>query len=139
MNARLEKVKSWGGLPFDIDFLREIGIKIGEDWDGELQIEYPDDIPQRMRDLIVEFREGIKKRLYFDKRKATECFVGGPLNGKPYLNLILPNVPFCYHLKRGEWAVYLVKNSDDSRAWYMGKATSKKKGKLLKLIEAEQE
>jgi hypothetical protein len=136
MNNRLKKMKSWGGLPFDIDFLREIGIEIGQDWDGELIIEYPSDIPQRMRDLIEEFGEEIKKRLHHEGIHARESFVGGPLSGKRYYNWIQPNKPFCYHVKRKEWAIYMVKSHDDPRAWFIGTATSKKNGKLMKINTA---
>lgn len=136
MNKRLEKTKSWGGVPFDIDFLREIGIAIGLDWDDELIIKYPDDIPDRMKKLISEFREGIKKRLGFERKRRQHCFVGGPLNGKGY-DWIEPNKPFCYHVKRSEWAVYIVKSWEDPRAWFVGTATSKKKAKSLKLIKRD--
>ena len=131
MNERLEKMKSWGGLPFDIDFLREIGFTIGLDWDGEVMIEYPPDIPERMRNLISEFKDGIKKRLFFEGEQAKCSFVGGSLNGRVYSYgaVNYRGRPFCHHVKRGEWEVYVVKSPDDPRAWFVGKATSKKKGR----------
>lgn len=133
MNERLEKIKNFGGLPFDIDCLREIGITIGLDWDGELMIEYPKDIPERMRNLISEFTKGIKKRLSFDGEQAKCSFVGGSLSGKKYSYgaVYYGSRPFCHHIKRGEWEVYIVKSSDDPRAWFVGTATSKKKGQCL--------
>jgi len=133
MNKRLEKMKGWGGLPFDIDFLRELGIEIGSDWDGEVIIKYPDDIPERMRNLIEEFEDGIKTRLHHEGIHAKECFVGGPLNGKGFYDYRMRNGVYCHHLARGEWAVYKIRSPDDPRAWFMGMATSKKKGRLLQL------
>jgi hypothetical protein len=134
LNKHLEMMKESGQrIPFDLDFLRELGIKIGKDWDEELVIEYPADISQRMRKLIEKFSEGIKRRLYFENQDALRCFVGGPLADKPH-GCLRHNNPFCYNVKRGKWAVYLVKNSKDPRAWFVGYATSKKNGKLLKFI-----
>ena len=138
MNQRLENLKNIDCIPFDVDFLREIGIEIGKDWDGELIINYPDDIPQRMRDLVEDFKGGIKKRLWFEGEHAKSCYIGGPYNGKPYWysQYHIPNKPVCFHIERKKWAVYMVKSIDDPRAWFMGYATSKEKGKLLKFESA---
>ena len=131
MNARLERIRAMGQLPFDLDFLREIGFTIGEDWDGEINITVPDDIPSRMVDVIHEFIDGIATRLHREGRAYKECFLGGPLNGQQH-NLI-DGEPYCHHIKRGQWAVYLAKQGDP-RAWYLGTATSKEKGRQLRLV-----
>jgi len=117
-------------VPFDLDFLRELGFKFGLDWDGQLIIEYPDAISTLyMANLIKIFQDGIKVRLYFEGQKAQRVYVGGPLNGKPYFGCRTPNQPLCCHIKRGEWLVYVVKSYEDPRAWYVGRASSKKKAK----------
>lgn len=63
MSKWIEEMKNWGRIPFDLKFLRAIGIKVGQDWDGEVLIDYPDDIPKRMRNIIEQFKNVIKKRL----------------------------------------------------------------------------
>lgn len=119
-------------IPFDLDFLREIGYEFGLDWDGQLIIEYPESIDiDKLTNLIKSYDEEIRECLYFEGRKAKRIFVGGPLNGKQYFNYYIPNNPICRHIKRGEWAVYMVKEHDDPRAWFMGIATNKKKAKSL--------
>lgn len=125
-------------VPFDLDFLREIGFEFGLDWDGQLIIEYPDIISgEYLANIAKTFAEGIKKQLYFEGQKAKSVFIGGPLNGQPYSGTGCyagwPNEPICHHVKRGEWLVYMVKSHDDPRAWFIGTATSKKKAKMLKL------
>lgn len=121
-------------LPFGLDFLREIGFDFGLDWDGQLIIEYPETVSvDTLINLIKQFSEGIKTRLYFEGQKAKRILVGGPMNGKPYFNAGMPNHPLCFHVKRGEWLVYMIKDYNDPRAWFVGKASSKKKAKLLKL------
>lgn len=121
-------------VPFDLDFLREIGFEFGLDWDGQLIIEYPETVSvDKLTNLIKQFSGGIKKSLYFEGQKAKRVLVGGPMNGKPYFNAVMPNHPLCFHIGRGEWLVYMIKNHDDPRAWFVGKTSSKKKAKLLKL------
>ena len=125
--ARLNKLKKINCLPFDLDFLRVLGYEFGEDWDGELIIDSPNEINvSEITNICKQFREAIKKRLYFEGRKAKRVFVGGPLNGKTYFDAI-PNKPICRHIRRGLWAVYKVKNWEDPRAWFIGFASSKKK------------
>ena len=120
-------------MPFDLDFLREIGFEFGLDWDGQLIIEYPKEVSvDKLLNLVKKYEEGIKKRLYFEGQKAKRVYIGGPLNGQPYFMAGWPNYPICYHVKRGEWLVYMVKNYDDPRAWFVGRTTSKKKAKMLK-------
>ena len=43
-NNRLKRLSQDSNLPFDIDFLREIGFEFGLDWDDQLIIEYPESI-----------------------------------------------------------------------------------------------
>lgn len=135
---RLEFMACNRMIPFDLDFFREIGFEFGLDWDGQLMIEFPETVSvEELTSLIKQYAEGIKVRLYFEGQKAKRIFVGGPLNGQPYFPSGCysgwPNYPMCYHVKRGEWLVYMVKSHDDPRAWYVGKSTSKKKAKALKL------
>lgn len=132
--ARLDKLARIGCMPFDLDFLREIGFEFGLDWDGEILIEFPEKVSvEKLTDLIKQYTKGIKTRLYFEGQKAKSVYVGGPLNGKPYFSAGIPNEPICHHVKRGEWLVYMVKSYDDPRAWFVGKVTNKKKAKTLKL------
>ena len=131
---RLDWMSRNSMIPFDLDFLREIGFEFGLDWDGQLIIEYPETVSaETLTNLIKQYAEGIKKRLYFEGQKVKRVYVGGPLNGKSYLGFTAPNQPMCHHVKRGEWLVYMVMNYDDPRAWYVGKTSSKKKAKMLKL------
>jgi hypothetical protein len=129
---RLKWQEDSGILPFDLDFLRELGFEFGEDWDGEIIIECPEKINiEDFIKLIKRFAKGIKTRLYFEGQKAKRICVGGPMNGKPHFKVGIPNEPILFHLKRGEWAVYSIKSYDDPRAWYVGLATSKKKAREL--------
>ena len=124
--------------PFDLDFFREVGFEFGLEWDGQLIIEFPESVSvDKLTTLIKQFSEGIKKSLYFEGQIAKSVLVGGPMNGKPYFNSGWPNHPLCYHVKRGEWLVYMVKSQDDPRAWFVGKAKSKKKAKALTLRRAK--
>lgn len=120
-------------LPFDLDFFRALGFEFGEDWDGELIIKIPDEVKiEQIVDLIRKFSKGIKKRLYFEGQKTKRVLVGGPLNGKPYINTEMPNKPIVFHIKRGEWAVYTIKSHEDPRGWFVGMTTSRKKAKLMR-------
>ena len=133
MNLRLQRMADSGRVPFDLDFLREIGFQIGEDWDGQIRIEYPETIdPTEMLKLIMCFSKGIKTRLYFEGQKAKRVCVGGPCNGRAYLQVGYPNQRIIFHLKRAQWAVYIVNSWQDPRAWYVGVASSKKKAKALR-------
>jgi len=117
MNLRLQRMADSGRVPFDLDFLREIGFQIGEDWDGQIRIEYPETIdPTEMLKLIMCFSKGIKTRLYFEGQKAKRVCVGGPCNGRAYLQVGYPNQRIIFHLKRAQWAVYTVKSWQDPRA-----------------------
>lgn len=119
-----------GMLPFDLDFFRELGFEFGEDWDGQILIEYPDKIdPEKVVELIILFEKGIKTRLYFEGQKAKMVCVGGPFNGKQYYTYLFPEKPLLFHIKRGQWAVYRVKDHNDPRAWFTGFATSKMNAK----------
>jgi len=127
---RLDSMVKNRSMPFDLDFLRELGFEFGLDWDGQLIIEYPETISiDKTVSLVKIFEKGIKTRLYFEGQKAKMVHVGGPLNGKPYFGCRTPNQPLCCHIKRGEWLVYVVKSYEDPRAWYVGRASSKKKAK----------
>jgi len=132
---RLSRMAHGRMMPFDLDFFRELGFEFGLDWDGQLIIECPEIIKiENLIDLFKQFGEGIKKRLYFEGQKAKSVFVGGPLNGQSCLGCrLIPNDPICHHVKRGEWLVYIIKSYEDPRAWFVGKTTSKKKAKMLKL------
>ena len=95
--------------------------------------EFPESVAvEKLTNLIKQYAEGIKTRLYFEGQQAQTVYVGGPLNGQSYYKLAWPNHPICHHVKRGEWLVYMVKNYEDPRAWFVGKTTSKKKAKTLK-------
>ena len=121
-------------MPFELDFLRILGFEFDLDWDNELTIECPEEIDMELFvTWLRKFVPAIKQRLKFEGIRAKECFVGGPYNGQEYFNYIPPNNPLCLHIKRAKWAVYMTKSSDDPRAWFMGYATSKKKGKELKI------
>jgi len=120
-------------LPFDLDFMRELGFEFGLDWDGQLLIESPESLSvEHLCGLIKQYSGGIKRRLYFEGENAKHVLVGGLLNGRKYDRGGFLNHPICYHIQRGVWAVYMVKSHDDPRAWFIGTATSKKKAKQLK-------
>lgn len=129
---RFKRMQSGKMLPFDLDFLRELGFEFGLDWDMQLIIERPESVDiDRIVELLKYFAKGIETRLYFEGQKAKSVFVGGPLNGKAYSGFYYPHQPICHHIKRGEWVVYKVKDYDDPRAWYIGTASSNKKAKML--------
>lgn len=134
MSTRLDWLERSDQLPFDLDFLRELGFAFGEDWDGEVMITPPDSVnmPQ-FTALVRRFERGIKTRLYFEGRKALQICVGGPKNGVPYdPGRAVWNSPILYHLKRGSWAVYAIADpSEDPRARFVGYATSKTKARDL--------
>ena len=129
---RLEWMAKKGMVPFDLDFLRALGFSFGADWDGEVLITQPSSIDvDTITELIYRFTKGIKRRLYFEGRKGMAVCVGGPKNG---VNIsIAPRDPILFHLHRGEWAVYSRKENglNDPRAWFIGKATSRKKAREL--------
>ena len=133
VSHRLERKRELGYLPFDLDFLREIGIEFEVDWDGELSIKFPQDTPQRIISIIDYFKPCIEKRLKSDNKVEQHCFVGGPLNGQRYFKYLRINRPYCRRIQRAEWAVYVVKSHSDPRAWFAGIATSEKNGSELKL------
>lgn len=136
--SRLDRLAEIGHLPFDLDFMRAIGYQFGQDWDGEVVIEPPEFLDvERTTNLIRRFQKGIKRRLYFEGRRAREVCVGGPKNGARHSGS--PISPVLFHIRRGEWAVYRVKNIRDPRAWFLGIATSKKKARQLWLEKAGQE
>lgn len=136
MNKRLEQLKRFNIIPFDLGFLRELGYGFEEDWDGQLVITQPEDIDiKQVTEIIKQFHKTIKKRLYFERCKAHSVCVGGPMNGKSYGMLKLPNEPILFHISRCKWAVYSTKDYDDPRAWFVGIATSEKKARQLRLIE----
>lgn len=131
MNKHLEWMAENSCLPFDLDFLRELGFEFKQDWDGQIIIETPETIDVvDMVALIVKFDKAIKKRLKHERQKAHCVCVGGPKNGASCFGRDLSR-PILFHLARGQWAVYEVKNHglDDTRAWYVGTATNEKKAK----------
>lgn len=131
ISARLNRIAKMGHLPFDLDFLRALGFRFGEDWDGEVLIEPPAEIDvDAMSELVRRFAPGIKQRLHFEGQKAKAVCVGGPKNGQPYYGFALHR-PLLFHLARAQWVVYRVKSYDDPRAWYVGMATSRKKAQQL--------
>lgn len=129
---RLKKLAEIDCLPFDLDFFRELGFEFGLDWDGQLQIGWPESLSSEdVAKLILNFENGIRKRLWFEGQKAKRILVGGPLNGNPYREPYYPNQPLYYHTGYRQWHVYRIKSWDDPRAWYIGQATSKPKAKSL--------
>jgi len=133
MNLKLQRTADTGRVPFDLDFLRELGFKFGTDWDGELTIEHPETIDVvEMVELIMCFAKGIKQCLYFEGQKAKRVCVGGPCNGREHFQMGYPGQRIIIPLKRAQWAVYIVKSYQDPRAWYVGIASSKKKAKSLR-------
>jgi len=127
---RLDRLAEHRVVPFDLDFLRELGFEFGIDWDGQLIIEYPETISlEKTVNLVKKYENGIKTRLHFEGQKVKRVYVGGPFNGKPYYHGGFPNQLLCHHVKRGEWLVYMVKSHNDPRAWFLGKTSSKKNAK----------
>lgn len=121
-------------MPFDLDFFREVGFEFGLDWDGQVVIEHPIEVSiDNLLKLIMKYEDGIRTRLFFEGQKAKRVFVGGPLNGQSCFGNGIPNQPICRHVKRGEWLVYIVKSYSDPRAWFVGKASSKKKAKGIEI------
>jgi hypothetical protein len=122
-----------GQVPFDLDFIRALGFHVGQDWDDELVIEPPEFLDvDSVAELVRRFEKGIKKRLYFEAQRRLSVCVGGPKNGTPADGCSGLSGPVCFHIKRGEWAVYARKrNSNDPRCWFIGTATSKKKARQL--------
>ena len=126
----LDLIARLGHLPFELDFLRACGYRFGLDWDGEVQIEPPEFLDvASVTALIERFQPGIETQLGFEGRRARSVCVGGPKNGTPVTGSYWQ--PTLFHIKRGEWAVYKAKDYIDPRAWFVGKATSKKKARAL--------
>ncbi len=133
---RLDWMAQNNMVPFDLDFLRQLGFSFSEDWDRELLVQSPESIDvDVMTKLVCRFTKGIKRRLYFEGQKAMAVCVGGPKNGVSID--MAPRDPLLFHLGRGEWAVYGRKEYglNDPRAWFLGLATSKKKARAFWLTK----
>lgn len=133
MSERLDQLQRIGGAPFELDFLRELGFSFGVDFDGSLEVEIPASVDvDRIAKLVARFEKGIRSRLEHERQVRMRICVGGPLNGQR-----VPSNdwyrPYLYHVGRGQWLVYGRKRReyDDHRFWFIGKATSERKARIL--------
>lgn len=117
-------------LPFELDFLRAIGFEIGLHFDGDVDIQPPESIDVgELTRVIVRFEKGIRRSLLHEGEKALSVCVGGPFNGRPHWS---HSGPYLLKVKRASWAVYGRKDDyNDPRCWFIGMATSEKKGREL--------
>jgi hypothetical protein len=121
--------------PNTVQFLESLGFEFGLDWDGEVQVRCPPDIPSADIAAILcekhlkDVREFIKHRADFERRQ----FVGGPLNGRKHAACYWTKPVIVADLEEWEvradarWAVYVL--CEDGRARFIGLATSEAKGR----------
>lgn len=130
MLPRLERMAEFGNVPFHLDFLRELGFRVGQDYDGELLIVSPPALDVlEVEALLRRFEEGIQRSLRFERERLLAVCVGGPNNGEPHGKYF--GCPIVRHVGRAQWAVYHVRSHEDPRASYVGMATNKKKARAL--------
>lgn len=118
-----------------------VGYRFPMDWDGEVSIEPPSEIDQRVLtayliDRLDQIGDRIRGRAY----RALHHYVGGPLNGQRHdfyyqgvwaqdasQRWVETDLPYLVevHIGLAEWAVYRIE--PDGRAFFVGMATSKKK------------
>ena len=112
-----------------IDFAEALGVEFSMDWDGEVVMEYPDEIDA---EKLVTFLGDNGKLLGNQFRTrcdlARRVFVGGPLNGqRTPLSCCRSRSYWAHRCKRARWAVYRMQA--DGRAFFVGYATSAAKAK----------
>lgn len=117
-----------GRVAAAVPLLRALGFEIGVDWDGELLIEPPAALDCK---AVIELLRGaqteVVQAVRFEAEKERRSCIGGPCNGRPHA--AYEWMPLIVRIGRANWAVYRV--AKDGRAYYVGPATSRKKGRAL--------
>lgn len=125
-------------------FLESLGWRFGLDYDDELIVTAPENqTTDDLKEAIERQPEGVVTKLQSRRRQTLQVFADGPLHGQPYDDsgwpmllrvderVVRVETPLLQHLARARWACYRI--GGDGRAWYVGEATSRKKGKALVL------
>lgn len=121
-------------LPNTIDFMESLGFEFTLDWDGQLEVTYPDElVVETIAYEVGKYSDAVKNRLLFRQHHSMRRLIGGPFAGQKYTN------PFCRtlywrHVSRGKWAVYSV--WADGRATFKGYATSEFKARRGQCVTA---
>ncbi|MEO1063780.1 MAG: hypothetical protein AAFZ07_20370 [Actinomycetota bacterium] len=132
MSERLDRMERCGWAPFELDFLRELGFEFHLDLDGAVEVDLPAAIDlEQLASLIGRFGRGIRQGLEHERSMRMRVCMGGPCDGRRHRSGF--SEPLLYHLARGRWAVYSRSRHhyNDSRAWFVGEATSKPKARQL--------
>ncbi len=112
-----------------LDVLEVLGFELGLDWDGELIMRQPESIKPGLASCWISAHKAeVVKALSARGQREKYVFVGGPYDGRRRGHGWC-SAPILIHIKRGEWAAYVVQQ--DGRAVFYGLATSEAKARRL--------
>lgn len=125
----------WSGF----DVLALFGYALALDYDGQLIVESEEPLPAHVRDWLFRHQGSLRETLEFKGRRARAVFVGGSLNGQlhdrggcePKGSRIVRRIG------PRHWEVYVCRESQDPRRYYVGRTTSEAKAKRGEFSEAE--
>lgn len=118
-------------LPGTLDTLRLLGWSFHLDENDDLVITHPPKAisNERWVDVLMQCRKRVKQDVIFKANRERRQFVGGPLNGQRHQEDGYCKAGIAKSLGRADWVAYRLEK--DGRAFYLGKATSKKKANQL--------
>lgn len=117
-------------VPDAISFCEALGLRIGIDLDGELQVSCSRQFTEQ--DVAAEIMKHAEAATWWvqnrAKRHRSQC-VGGPFNGERHGRSHWGAPAFGMRVRRAEWAAYFVE--EDGRAFFHGMTTSERKARQL--------
>lgn len=132
-----------------LEFLESIGFAFHLDWDGELEIEYPEEltIEQFATELGNKCRQDLRACLLARERLARSRFYGGPYDGQGHMRRwyvhgcvgtdgkLRPITDYFLAMRheRARWACYRLLR--DGRAYFVGYAKSEQKARRGEVFE----
>ncbi len=116
--------------PSVTELLSLFGYRLSVDYDGALLVDSASDMPVDLFDWFFNHQADLRSGIERDGRVARACYIGGSKAGEKHHHYSMYRMgPVYIHVARAHWETYEFRSKGDSRLYFVGRSTSKRKAK----------